>query len=108
MVVTPPEGSNKKAAAYTFTVDCAPSLTDLSVRNGDDPLYLDDTFKADTLGYALTVPKDAQTVTVNAVPGSENYTVTYNGGASNTVDISSVHEIQVTVRGRPPFPPPIR
>lgn len=97
IVVTPPEGSDKLATTYTFTVDCIPTLTGLSAATDSTQLYLDKAFDSMMTGYTLTVPDSATSVTLVATPKFDAYSVTYNGSTSNIVNISSTNKIDVVV-----------
>ena len=99
IVVTPPDGSGKQETTYTFTIDCLPTLSDISVTTGNIQLYLDETFSKEKTSYSITVPGSAETMDISATPTSDEYMITYNESSSNTVDISSVDKIDVVVTG---------
>ena len=97
IIVTPPSNSDKQPVEYTVTVDCEPTLSDLSLSKDSVQFYLDTDFDENTTMYNITVPNSATTIDVNAIPKSDDYTITYNGSNSSTVNISSADTIDVVV-----------
>ncbi|MEA4853696.1 MAG: cadherin-like beta sandwich domain-containing protein [Christensenella sp.] len=97
IVVTPPAGSSRLAATYTFTVHSTPTLSEMTASAGQTQLYFDKAFNAQTSNYTLTVPQGTQSITFAAMPKSADYGVTYNGNPSDTIDISSVNQIDISV-----------
>ncbi|MCM1273548.1 MAG: leucine-rich repeat protein [Clostridium sp.] len=90
-------GEGKETTTYTFQVDCMPMLTGLTVDTGDYIQFMDRVFTTTQNEYTITLPSDADSVTVNAVPRKETYKITYNGSGDSTVDISSADKILVKV-----------
>ena len=88
--------SSKETAVYQFSLDVIPTIVSLSV---DEHLYWDDevTFDASATEYNVTVADSLKTLTIHAVPTSEECLITYNGETSNEVDISSTNTIEITV-----------
>ncbi len=90
-------GAGKQTKTYTFHVDSMPSLTGLTIDTGEYVQFTDKVFSATENEYTITLPSDAASVTVNAVPTKETYKVTYNENIENTVDISNADKILVKV-----------
>lgn len=84
---------------YTFTIDVIPTLTGLAARDGGAEYYLDKTFAAATGSYTVTIPEDLGSLTLNATPKNDAYTVLYNGSAQNVIDVSdpSLSKIDIVV-----------
>ena len=99
IVVTPADGSDKLPTTYTFTIDCVPTLSGLSIGNGSTQYYLDKTFAATTTDYTATVPSSATKLDITAVPSNSAYSVAYNGDPSGTVNISLIDKIDIVVTG---------
>ncbi len=96
LVVT---GEGRESVTYTLIVDCAPTLSTLSVEPNAGRVYWNAKFSGSVSDYVLTVPANATALTLNAVPkASEGVTLTYNGAASNVVDITATDKIQVTLK----------
>lgn len=91
----------KETITYTLIVDVYPSLTDLAVDSDAGVVYWNQTFASGQYAYTLTVPANTQTLTLTAVPRAEDAVVTFNGGASNVVNIEncSTVEIELTKGG---------
>lgn len=91
----------KETVTYTLIVDVYPSLTDLAVDSDAGVVYWNQTFASGEYAYTLTVPANTQTLTLTAVPRAEDAVVTFNGGASNVVNIEncSTVEIELTKGG---------
>ncbi|MDO4545520.1 MAG: cadherin-like beta sandwich domain-containing protein, partial [Bacillota bacterium] len=97
IAVEPKDSAAQEGTTYTFSINCVPTLTGLSVASGDTQLYLDQNFSAATREYTMSVPETAETVTVAATPRDSGYQVLYNGESSNIVDIKGKDEIAVEV-----------
>ena len=69
-----------------------PTLTKLSL----DGVKINETFSASGKTYTAKTTKDS--VTVQATPRGESYTVTYNGGTENTIPLEmGVNKIEIVV-----------
>ena len=81
---------------YTVkTVRIAPSLTKLAL----DGVKVNETFSATKKTYTAMTTKDS--VTVLATPRGEDYTVTYNGEASNVIPLSTgENKIEIVVTNK--------
>ncbi|MDE6024182.1 MAG: leucine-rich repeat protein [Lachnospiraceae bacterium] len=90
-------GEGKQTKKYVFHVDCMPVLTGLTIDTGEYVQFPDKAFSSIENEYTITLPSDAASATVNAVPTKENYTITYNDSTENTVDISNIDKILVKV-----------
>ena len=99
IVVMPADGSDKLPTVYNLTINCIPTLSELSAASGDVKLYLDEEFDSQTTEYSLTVPQSAETVDIDATPVSDAYAITYNGSDSSTVDISSADKVDIVLTG---------
>ncbi|QNK60206.1 S-layer homology domain-containing protein [Paenibacillus sp. PAMC21692] len=95
--VTPPDGSQNKKVVYTFHVYLTPTLTSLTVKDGDREAFLNQPFNSLIYSYQTTVRGDADFLSVTAVPKTEAYTVTYNGTADSLVDISEASRIEIVL-----------
>ena len=92
-IVVASDESNVETTTYNFKIGVIPTLTGLTAEN----TYWDKSFSAATTEYTLTVPANISAITLNATPKAEGYTVTFNGGESNVVDITELDKIEVVV-----------
>lgn len=92
-IVVTSEDPNVESTTYSFKIGVIPTLTALTAEN----TYWDKSFSTTKTEYTMTVPANISTVTLNAIPKSEGYTVTFNGAASNVVDITNIEKIDVVV-----------
>ncbi len=77
---------------YTVKSVRTPTLASLNVEGG----YMDKSFAASTTAYA--VETNAESVTINADPYQDSYTVTYNGGDDNEIALKEgENEVVVVV-----------
>ncbi|AOY75867.1 S-layer homology domain-containing protein [Clostridium formicaceticum] len=95
IVVTPPDGSENKEVVYTFNVYLSPTLSELSLKDGDNELYLDKSFNSTIFTYSTALSDDTNTVEILATPKLDSYTVTYNGSNDNHVNIAEVEKIEI-------------
>ncbi|MGI6216526.1 MAG: PQQ-binding-like beta-propeller repeat protein [Coriobacteriales bacterium] len=92
-----------ESTVYSFTINCIPTLNSLSASISGESLSFDSTFSSKTFDYSVSVPSDATTVDFSAVTtaSSKNmgsdYTVTYNGSTSSSVDITGVDSVEIAV-----------
>ncbi|MGI6108767.1 MAG: PQQ-binding-like beta-propeller repeat protein [Eubacteriaceae bacterium] len=98
LTVTPPEGSANKASVYTLKVNVLPTLQSLSITADGNKTGIDPAFNKATNTYTASVSDSAKSLTINASPNKSDYTVTYDGSESNTVDISSKTSVTVAVK----------
>lgn len=90
-------GEGKQTKKYEFHVDCMPVLTGLTIDIGEYAQFSDKAFSSTENEYTITLPSDAASVMVNAVPTKGNYNITYNSSTENIVDISNIDAIAVKV-----------
>lgn len=88
-------GEGRETITYTLIVDQQPTLTALTASTNKGNAYWNQNFVATTYEYTLTIPADAQTITMTGTPKSSGVTVTYNGSASNEVDVANTNTIEV-------------
>ena len=81
---------------YTIkTLRTNPSLTKLAL----DGMKLNETFVSTKKSYTATTAKDS--VTILATPRADSYTVTYNGGTSNTIPLTAgENKIEIVVANK--------
>ena len=90
-------GSGKSTVVYTFNLNLIPTLTGLTFDTGEYEQFTDKVFVFGTFEYTLTIPDGAGSVTFNAVPRKDNYTVTYNDSPSPAVAMQGVDKVLVKV-----------
>ncbi|MCM1288627.1 MAG: PQQ-binding-like beta-propeller repeat protein [Clostridium sp.] len=90
-------GTGKAAVTYTFHLNVIPTLTGLTFDTGEYEQFTDKTFSHNAFEYTLTIPEGADSVTVQAVPRKDNYTVTYNDASSSAVAMQGVDNVLVKV-----------
>ena len=90
-------GAGKSTVVYTFNLNLVPTLTGLSFDTGEYEQFTDKAFAFGTFEYTLTIPEGAGSVTFNAVPRKDNYTVTYNDAPSPVVAMAGIDKVLVKV-----------
>jgi len=86
------------ATTYKFIVRVTPTLLKnaLTVQS-NKPFYLKTNIGTTTTKGELIIPETLNTITLKAAPKGEDYTVTYNGNISETVDITGKDKVEIIV-----------
>lgn len=99
VVVTPKgkEESDSETTTYTIKLASKPTLKSLSVTADGSNLNFDSAFNAKTFEYTLTVPTGVNELDFAATGKKNTYSVSYNGNADPTVDITDKNKVEITV-----------
>ncbi len=84
-----------KPTTYSFTVSVMPSLASLSVES-DIKCYTE-VFDSKKFETTVILPKNTETITINADTKSDDSTITFNGEQSNTINVSQIDKIEIAV-----------
>ena len=79
--------------SYKFRMGVIPTMKDLTADQG----YWDSNFSSAKTEYTITLPETVKKVDFNAVPKSDAYTVTFNGAASDLVDVTQADKVVIVV-----------
>ena len=99
-ITVTPADSSSEATVYTINIDIQPTLSALSVKNGEEELAFNRTFDGDVTDYSLDVWDNVNSLTLSAkerMTGIAQVTLPAGTSKDGTLDITNLGSFEVKV-----------
>ena len=103
-ITVTPADSSSAATVYTINIDIQPTLSTLSVKNGEEELAFDKDFDGDVNAYTLDVWNNVESLTLSAkerMTGIAQVTLPAGTSEDGTLDITNLNRFEVKVGEQP-------